>query len=162
MHDVAVTDIMASAAYIPRGQPIDINVTVANQGLYPETVNVTVYADRNVGDLHFDIENDTSFLEIEASATLEFTWDTTDVPCGTYWITAEAVILEDDDLEDNIARIKVGGIGVPYQQRTANISTLLAPLALTIFTIAAAGSVAIGLFKLLTSIKLGFSRRVDP
>jgi len=161
MHDVAVTDLTVSSLWAPRGQPIYVNVTVENQGDYPETINVTVYADRIVGDVHFDIGNETVFLDVGASTTLEFTWETTDVPYGTYWITAEAALPNDPHPNENIARTMVGGICVPSQQCEANMLVMLAPLALAVLVIAAIGTVAIGFFKLLMSIKLRFSRRLD-
>ena len=157
-HDVAVTSIKAWPPWAPQGQPIYINVTVENLGNFSETFDVIVYADRNVGDVHIDIGEETVSLDTGSLTTVEFTWDTTDVPCGTYYVTAEAVLAEDADPSDNIARTKVGGVCVPSRQREGNMLALLASLIPPILTVAALGTVAIGLFKLLMSVRLRFSR----
>ena len=102
-HDVAVTSIEARSTWVPRGQPVHISVTVENQGEVAETFDVILHADRNSGDLHYDIGNETVSSDIGESELLEFVWNTTDVPRGTYWITAEAILAEDGDPEDNIA-----------------------------------------------------------
>jgi hypothetical protein len=44
-HDVTVTDIMLSKTVVGQGYNMNVNVTVANQGEYTETFDVTLYAD---------------------------------------------------------------------------------------------------------------------
>ncbi len=45
VHDVAVTNVRSSKTVVGQGYSAIINVTVANQGSYPETFNVTARAD---------------------------------------------------------------------------------------------------------------------
>ena len=157
-HDVAVTSIEARSTWVPRGQPVYISVTVENQGEVAETFDVIVYADRNSGDLHYDIGNETVSLDIGESELLEFVWNTTDVPCGTYWITAEAILAEDGDPEDNIARTKIGGICVPFNPAPVDIFGLLMPIASVILALVLLGVAVLGLFKLLMSVTLRWPR----
>jgi len=42
-HDLALTNVMSSKAMVVEGNELDINFTVANQGDYTETFNVTLY-----------------------------------------------------------------------------------------------------------------------
>jgi subtilisin family serine protease len=151
-HDVAV-NIKVSPLAAPSGQPIDINVTVENLGDFPEFFNVTVYADRNIGDLHIDIGNETVFLDVGNSTVLEFVWNTTDVPYGTYWITAEALLQEDNNLTNNIDRAMVGGIHAPSNNPQKNLFAPFATLVLVIVVVAVLGTLAILFFRLLMSTR---------
>jgi len=153
-HDVAVTKIEAYPKSVPQGQPININVTVENHGDAAETFDVIIYANQWGTDAHFDVGSETVSLGIGESSLVEFVWDTTGVPCGTYWITAEAMLSEDADPEDNIARTKVGGICVPYSPHSVNIISLLLPIASVILVVVLSGVAALGLFKILISVKL--------
>ena len=153
-HDIAITDMTAYPTYAPRGEPIYISVTVENQGVCPETFDVFVYADGWGSCPDFDVGNETVSLNIEESKLLEFIWDTTDVPCGSYWITAEAVLPEDADPADNIARTRVGGICVPYHKPEVNILALLTPIASAILVVVALGTAAVIFFKTLMSPRL--------
>jgi parallel beta-helix repeat protein len=153
-HDVAVINVTAHPRGVPRGQTVYINVTVENQGNVPETFDVIVYADRWGDDVHIDIENQTVSLDVGASKIVEFTWNTSGVPAGTYWITAEAVLPEDEDPDDNIARTRIGGIFAPLKQREVNILAVLAPLASAILAVVLLGVAALGFFKILMSVRL--------
>jgi len=153
-HDVAVINVVAHPPSVPSGQTVYINVTAENQGYFSETFEVVVYADRWGGNTHVNIGSETVSLDVGDSTILEFTWDTSGVPCGTYWITAEAVLPEDDNLSDNIARTKVGGIFVPGHKPEANILTLMVPIASAILFIVALGMAAIGFFKILMSVRI--------
>jgi len=153
-HDVAVTSIRASPTTVPQGQPIYINATVENHGDFTETFDVIVYADQWGTNAHFEIGNETVSLDIEESTLLEFVWDTTGVPYGTYWITAEAILPEDAVPQDNIARTKVGGICVPYSPSTVDIIGLLMPIASVILAVVLLGAAVFGLFKILMSVRL--------
>jgi len=158
-HDVALTRISAWPTATPQGEPVYINVTVENQGGFAETFDVIVYADQWGTDAHFDIGSETVSLGIGESKLVEFVWDTTDVPCGTYWITAEAILPEDVDPQDNIARTKIGGICVPYSPQTADAVGLLIPFVSVILAVVLMGAAALGLFKLLMSVRLRWSSR---
>jgi len=74
-HDVAVTSIEARSTWVPRGQPVYISVTVENQGEVAETFDVIVYADRNSGDLHYGIGNETVSLDIGESEPSRVCWE---------------------------------------------------------------------------------------
>ncbi len=152
VHDVAIVSMEVYPPFVPRGELIYINVTVENLGTFSETFNVTVYADRNVGDVHVDIGNETVSLDREDSTLLEFVWNTTDVPYGTYYITAEAVLPEDYDPTDNVAVAKVGGVSVPFHE-PKEVFVLLSSLVSSILAAVAFGAVAIGFFKLLMSVR---------
>ncbi|MFB0522398.1 MAG: hypothetical protein ACETV1_01385 [Candidatus Bathyarchaeia archaeon] len=159
-HDVAVTSIEARSTWVPRGQPVYISVTVENQGEVAETFDVIVYADRNSGDLHYDIGNETVSLDPQESTLLEFVWDTTEVPCGTYDITAEAILPEDADPADNIVRTKIGGICVPYNPPSLDIFGMLISIASAVLVMILLGAVALGFFKVLMSPKMWKMRAI--
>ena len=102
LHDVAVvsvTYVHPTGAGLPLyvGYEIDINVTVMNEGSETETFEVTVHYDnttigtRSVTDLAPD-----------ANTRLTFTWNTTGASPGTYNITAEAILVGDDDPTNNV------------------------------------------------------------
>jgi hypothetical protein len=82
--DIAVTKIMLSKTVASQGYGTDIKVTVANQGDYLETFNVTVFANTT------SIEGSpkTVTLTNGNSTTLTFTWNTTDFARGKYIINA--------------------------------------------------------------------------
>ena len=163
VHDVALIDMKAwgslgfEVTWVPRGVPIYINVTVENQGTFQETFNVTVYADRNAGDVHIEIEKQTGItLNPGAKANLTFTWDTLDAAHGTYYISADATQVADEyDTFDNVILhgSRIGGICVPFQPHHTYIVAILAPVASATLFVAALGAIAIFLFKLLMSIR---------
>jgi len=164
IHDVAVIRIKAEPTAASPGEIIYINVTVENQGDFTETFNVTVYADRDktvIGDEIKVGEQTVYDLSSKANQTLNFEWNTTDVPHGNYWISAEAsVVPEETDVSDNILAggAFVGGIYPRYPAPEVNIFVLLTPLAVVILVVAAFGIVAIFFFKTLMSPKLRFPR----
>jgi len=95
-HDVAVTSVTASPIVALSGQPININVTVQNQGSSAEIFNVTAYYSLNV------IGTQPVSLGSLASTILNFTWDTTGADKGEYVISAEAsVVPGETDTTDN-------------------------------------------------------------
>ena len=104
IHDIAVANVTPSSDTVKIGEQVSINVTVANEGHYTETFNVTVYANTTlIGTLTDEI------LISGSSTTFTITWDTTDIAKGDYTISANATVLEstvnpqgiDDDLDDN-------------------------------------------------------------
>jgi hypothetical protein len=90
VHDVAVTNVASSKdgclpmPTVGGGFNATINVTVANQGGYTETFNVTAYANTTI------IETKEVTLAIGNFTTLTFTWNTTDFAKGNYTISAYA------------------------------------------------------------------------
>jgi len=111
-HNIAVTNITASQIKAEADEPVDFNVTVANEGNYSETFDVAVYADITtynplnpddvlVGDeITVGTQTGTT-LDEGATKTLSFTWNTTGVAEGSYTISAKS-LLSDDDTRDNI------------------------------------------------------------
>ena len=96
MHDVSVFDITPSLTKVTAGESVSINVTVSNDGDFTETFNVTAYYDSNtIGtQIVTDLANGTS-------KDLTFIWSTTGVPAGTYTMSAEAKLENDDYPGDN-------------------------------------------------------------
>ena len=86
IHDVAVISLEAEydpeEPYSPVGKPIPINVTVRNEGDYPEDVNVTLKYDST----YIDSKNFT--LTPGQSKNASFTWDTTGLTPRTYPVKA--------------------------------------------------------------------------
>ena len=95
IHDVAVINITATSFLVDIGEPVNITVDIANEGGFPETVDVMVSYDSEV------IDTKTVTLALGESKTEQFTWHTTGVPLGRYTITAEASVAVDDDPTDN-------------------------------------------------------------
>ncbi len=97
IHDVGVIDVTPSKTVIGQGYCTAINVTVENQGIVPETFNVTTYYNSNV-------INYTTVLNLPPSeeTTLTFTWNTTGVAKGNYTIKAHITPLPGEtDTTDN-------------------------------------------------------------
>lgn len=84
VHDVALTEISTSPNLFA-DQQVFINVTVENQGIYSETVNVSLYYTR-LYDRLIGTQNVT--LATGANTTLTFEW--TPNMTGRYEIRAEA------------------------------------------------------------------------
>jgi hypothetical protein len=86
VHDVAVTDVAVSSNAIYQGWVLGVNVTVTNLGNATETFTATLYYDTTVISTQ-NIQD----LEPNATLTLIFTWNTTNVPyCHNYTIKAVA------------------------------------------------------------------------
>jgi len=104
VHDIAVTNVTLSKTVVGQGYSMPINVTVANQGDFTETFNVTVYADQNatiIGD-EITIATRNVTLTSRNSTIVTFTWDTTDMPYGDYTISAVATpVPGETDTTDN-------------------------------------------------------------
>jgi hypothetical protein len=99
VHDVAVTNVVADRTWVYQGLAANINVTVKNNGDYPETVNVTLYYNVTAGKI---VGTQNITLLVGESKTLLFVWDTTGVPnCHNYTLTAVATIPADYKPADN-------------------------------------------------------------
>jgi len=101
-HDVAVTNVTTSKTgcqpveTVGEGNPVDINVTIANEGGFTETFKVTVYANVTA------IGSQNVTLNSGENRTLTFTWDTTGYAKGNYTISATADIVPGEiDTADN-------------------------------------------------------------
>lgn len=119
-HDIAITDIKASATSVKAGDSVTISVYIKNEGHFTETFDVTTYYDGNL----IKIWKTGVSLDAKATITLIFTWDTAGVAEGTYVISAEAsVVPGETDAGDNT-----------YTNGTITISVLKPPVASFIYT----------------------------
>jgi hypothetical protein len=112
-HDVAIVDVIPSQAWVYQGHSVNINVTVRNEGDYPEIVTVTLYynitANKKIGTQVINL------LSGETQ-TIIFVWNTAGVDyCHNYTITAVASIaFPDADPTDNTSpdgKVKVRIMG---------------------------------------------------
>jgi outer membrane protein assembly factor BamB len=90
VHDVAVTDFKTSRTVVGLGSSINLNVVVANLGSYPETCNVTIYANTSIIAAF-------GFYAIGAGSPINFTfnWNTAGFVYGNYNITASAISFQE-------------------------------------------------------------------
>jgi len=93
VHDVAVISLEVPD-YAGVGETVPIEVTVANEGSYDETVTVKVYKDSTqIGTNSFTLNKGPT------NQNVSFTW--TGSSTGEYTINATATITGDQDLSDN-------------------------------------------------------------
>ncbi|MGA3192149.1 MAG: PQQ-binding-like beta-propeller repeat protein [Candidatus Bathyarchaeia archaeon] len=83
-YDVAVTNVAPSKTVVGQGFSATINVTVADQGDFTETFNVTAFANATI------IGSENVTLPGGSSTTVTFTWNTTGFAYGNYTISAYA------------------------------------------------------------------------
>ena len=115
VHDIAVDDVTPSKTVVGAGYSVSINTTVNNQVYFPESFNVTLYAN----ETSIAMQNVT--LLNGASITLHFTWNTTGFAKGNYTISANAeTVPGETNLTDNnltggwIFIAMIGDITGPY------------------------------------------------
>ena len=84
IHDIALTSVTSSKTVVGQGYSLDTNVTAADLGSYPETFNVTVYANTTT------IASQNVTLSSGNSTIITFSWNTTGVAYGNYTISAYA------------------------------------------------------------------------
>jgi hypothetical protein len=107
--DIAVLSVNPLKTIVGQGYTMQINVTVANQGDYMETFNVTLYANTTT------IKTREITLTSLNSTTITFTWNTTGFVKGNYtlWAYAEPVQgetdTEDNTLTDGIVIVTIPG-----------------------------------------------------
>jgi hypothetical protein len=95
-YDIAVKDVTQLKTVVGQGYSMNVNVTVANQGDYTETFNVTLYANTAA------IQTRQVTLANKASTILTFTWNTTGFVKGNYTVSAYALpVLGESDTADN-------------------------------------------------------------
>lgn len=113
VHDVAVIDKLVHSHYrndiVNRGDNsglVYVNVTVENQGTFPETFNVTAYANTTI--IGKQLVNN---LAPSAQTTLKFPWNTAGYALGNYTISAEADVVPGETIPDQ-ADNRLDGIQV--------------------------------------------------
>jgi peptide/nickel transport system substrate-binding protein len=104
-HDVEIASVRFSPSFAYSGEDnVTISVDVWNGGSFPETFDVTAYADPNssvVGD-EITIGIQPLSLQGPGFTTLTFTWNTTGIAPGNYTIGAVASsVPEEADLSNN-------------------------------------------------------------
>jgi len=125
-HDLAVTNVTVcyGATIIHGGHTCCINVTVANEGDFTETFNVTTYWNTT-----HKIESIELTLTSGNTTTLCFSWDTTGLPeYENYTIIAKASIVQDEiDIYDNtftygtILIVHVGDVNADEKVRVDDV-----------------------------------------
>jgi outer membrane protein assembly factor BamB len=89
-HDVAVSGLSPFKTVVGQGCSMRINVTVANQGDFPETFNVTLYANGSHLITLQKIASQNVTLSSLSSTTIAFLWNSTGMPKGNYTLSAYA------------------------------------------------------------------------
>jgi hypothetical protein len=85
IHDVAVIDVVSSAAQVFQGAVVNVDVTVKNNGTEPETFAVKAYYDTTaIGTIN------NVFLNPADTQILTFAWNTSTVSPGVYTLKGEA------------------------------------------------------------------------
>ena len=97
IHDVAVTCVVSSKTVVGQGFTVQINVTITNQGDYPELLNMTLYANTTA------ITTFTRKTLLNGiSITINLTWNTSGFAKGNYTILAYAWPVQGEtDVADN-------------------------------------------------------------
>jgi len=95
VHDVAITSVALSKTVVGQGYDLNITVTAADLGSFPETFNVTVFANAtSVGSSNVTLSGGNS-------TDITFTWNTTGVAYGTYNLTAYAQPVQNETYTSN-------------------------------------------------------------
>jgi hypothetical protein len=81
--DIAITNVAPLRTLVGQSLPCGINVTIANQGGYTETFNVTLSANSTVVAAGQNL-----VLANATSTTITYMWNTTSFPYGNYTISA--------------------------------------------------------------------------
>ena len=71
LRDIGINELVPSKIIVGQAYPVDINLTIENQGSHLETFNVTVTADSEI------VWTQAMSLESGAATTVMFVWDTT-------------------------------------------------------------------------------------
>jgi hypothetical protein len=85
IHDIAVTAVIPAKTIIGKGFPLSVNVTVADIGDYPETFDVTAYANMTAVNPPSNVS-----LTSGDSTAVMFTLNTSTFDMGNYSISAVA------------------------------------------------------------------------
>jgi len=97
IHNIAVTEIIAAPNIVKIGQQVTIDITVANEGNFTETFNVTAYFDSQIIQTNSVVN-----MASGTSQTINMVWNTTGINPATYTIKATAPpVAEEDKTDDN-------------------------------------------------------------
>jgi hypothetical protein len=97
IHNIGVTNVLASKTIVGQGCGLNVSVEAEDLGGYPETFNVTVYANQTIIATSMN-----TTLTVASSTNLTFTWNTTGSAYGNYTISAYAwPVPNETDTTDN-------------------------------------------------------------
>lgn len=97
VHDVAISSVVPASSNVSLGDPLEINVTVKNEGEEVESFIVTLYYNTSIIETRF-IEN----MKPTTEEAQIFHWETENITEGNYTISAQADILQNEtDIDDN-------------------------------------------------------------
>lgn len=153
LHDVAVTSFKVWPTAVYQGDPVNVEVTVENQGTFQETFSLLIYADGADGATHLGIANQTILLGVGEFRVLGFVWNTTGVPYGSYLVTAEVMLPGDHNPENGVAHAIVGGICVRHAPPPSPIWGLIAAVVYGVAPLVLLVAGVFGIFKLLATIR---------
>lgn len=109
-HDVAVTNVTSSRTIAYQGYTIvDVYVEVTNEGTFSETFSVATYSNSTL------LGNQTVTLAPNSKLILTFSWNTTEVSCGYYTLSANAsrvpdeINLTNNSFEDSTVMVTIPG-----------------------------------------------------
>jgi nitrous oxidase accessory protein NosD len=107
-HDIAVEYIEINKTIVAQGTIQKIDVKVVNHGSFPQTFNLTVYANDTI------IQTLLVYLAARARTTIRFYWETSAQPYGNYTITAYAWPVSDEtDTADNTCLGSIVTVTIP-------------------------------------------------
>jgi len=110
VHDVAVVEMAVSKTVIGEGYPLNINVTVQNQGDYDENFNLTIYANTTI----IYKENLTLSSAFGRLISTTFAWNTTGVTRGNHNLTATITIVSNEtDSGNNVLAYGIVKVTIP-------------------------------------------------
>jgi hypothetical protein len=120
-HDLAVIDGSLMKTVVGQGFGNALNLTVMNQGVFPENSSLTVYANATViGTV------ETVAVEALDSLIMTFNWSTTDLARGNYAITACVwPVTNESDTEDNALTVGTVYVGIPGDVNADGIVELM-------------------------------------
>jgi len=97
VHDIAVTETVATPNTVKIGQQVSIDITVVNEGNFTEAFNVTAYFDSQIIQTNSVVN-----MAPGTSQTINMVWNTTGINPATYTIKATAhPVAEEDKTDDN-------------------------------------------------------------
>jgi hypothetical protein len=105
---LAIIGIGTQKTVVGQNYSTNITTTIANYGPYTQTTNITIYANTT------PIQTKTTTLNVGATATLTFIWDTTGFAYGNYTISSIAwpIMGETETIGDSLVD-GVVCVGVP-------------------------------------------------
>jgi uncharacterized repeat protein (TIGR01451 family) len=118
IHDIAVLSQDPSPTSVASGEIVTIYVLVRNEGTETETFDVSCYYNEI-----FLATKTVASLVPNATLTLTFTWNTTGVPTGTYFINTHAIPVPDEANTDNNACQSVTSVTVTLQRYYLTVSS---------------------------------------